>query len=119
MLSVKDQARRRRHQRIRKKVSGTKECPRLCVTKSLRHLSVQFIDDEQGRTVLGLSTSSKELRGKVNGGNKRAAKTIGELIAQKAKALQITRVVFDRGGSLYHGRIHELAEAARQAGLKF
>lgn len=119
MSDSKSHARKRRHQRIRKKIFGTKERPRFCVTKSLKHLTVQLIDDITGQTLLGLSTCSKELRDKVKRGNKEGAKVLGHLIADKAKVLKIEQVVFDRGGCIYHGRIRELAEVVRKSGLKF
>lgn len=80
---------------------------------------VQLIDDTQGKTLLGLATSSPEFRKKIKGGNKEGAKLLGQVVAEKAKALRIERVIFDRGGNLFHGRIRELAEAARAGGLKF
>ncbi len=119
MLVNRMQAKIRRHRRIRKKIRGTSACPRLCVTKSALHLTVQIIDDEAGKTLLGLSTHSPQLRSKVKRGNREGAKVLGALMAEKAKALKIEKVTFDRGGSLYHGRIREFAEAAREAGLKF
>lgn len=111
-------ARIRRHSRVRKKISGTAERPRLCVYKSLHHLTAQLIDDDAGKTLVGLSTFSQELRESVKSGNKEGAKRLGELIAQKAKALKINQAVFDRGGCRYHGRIQTVADAARAAGLK-
>ncbi|MEW6731587.1 MAG: 50S ribosomal protein L18 [Acidobacteriota bacterium] len=120
MIRVRSRAQVRQavHERIRKKVHGTPERPRLCVYRSLNHIYVQVVDDSQGRTLCAASTVEKELRSK-SGGNIEAAKSIGRLIAERARAHGIETVVFDRGGYLYHGRIRSLAEAAREAGLKF
>ena len=109
-------ARKRRHIRVRKKISGTTACPRLNVYRSLKNIYVQIIDDTKGVTLA--SASSLELKGQ-NGGNKEAANAVGKLIAEKAKAAGITEVVFDRGGYLYHGRVMALAEGAREGGLEF
>jgi len=106
--------------RIREKISGTKERPRMCVYRSLKHLYVQIIDDEDGRTLVSASTISKDFD--INLKNKKnleAAKALGKLIAEKAKALGITKVVFDRNGYKYHGRVKSIADAAREAGLIF
>ena len=108
-------ARLRRHKRVRKAVSGTPSCPRLCVFRSLKNIYAQIIDDVAGATLV--AASSLELEG--NGGNKEAAKAVGELIAKKALEKGIENVVFDRGGYIYHGRVQELADGAREAGLKF
>ena len=108
-------ARLRRHKRVRKAVSGTSACPRLCVFRSLKNIYAQIIDDVAGATLV--AASSLELEG--NGGNKEAAKAVGELIAKKALEKGIENVVFDRGGYIYHGRVQELADGAREAGLKF
>jgi len=107
--------RRKRH--IRKKVHGTPERPRLCVFRSAKHIYVQIIDDEHGRTLASASSLEKEFGDK--GGNRTGAQTIGKLIAERAKAANISQVVFDRNGYLYHGRIAALADAAREAGLDF
>ena len=104
------------HKRIRRKVRGTTEHPRLAVYRSLNHISAQVIDDEQGVTLASASTTEKGLRG-ATGGNIEAAKRIGQEIAQRALARGITRIVFDRGGYLYHGRVKALTDAAREAGL--
>jgi len=104
------------HKRIRHKVRGTTAHPRLAVYRSLNHIYAQLIDDEHGVTIVSASTTEKELRGPT-GGNVEAAKRIGKEIAQRALAKGIDRVVFDRGGYLYHGRVKALTEAARQAGL--
>ena len=109
----------RRKQRIRKRVSGTAVRPRMSVFRSLKHVSVQIIDDVAGTTLVAASTYEKELGGKGNNGNKTCAKKIGETIAERAKAKGITTVVFDRNGCLYHGCVKELADAARQKGLVF
>ncbi len=108
-------ARLRRHKRVRKAISGTAVCPRLCVFRSLKNIYAQIIDDVAGTTLV--SASSLELEG--NGGNKEAAKAVGELVAKKALEKGIENVVFDRGGYIYHGRVQELADGAREAGLKF
>ncbi|MGI6029962.1 MAG: 50S ribosomal protein L18 [Eubacteriales bacterium] len=108
-------ARLKRHQRIRNKISGTAERPRLNVFRSLKNIYAQIIDDVAGVTLV--SASSLELEG--NGGNKDAAKAVGQLVAKKALEKGITEVVFDRGGYVYHGRVQELAEGAREGGLKF
>ena len=108
-------ARLRRHARVRKAISGTAACPRLCVFRSLKNIYAQIIDDVAGATLV--AASSLELEG--NGGNKEAAKAVGELIAKKALEKGIENVVFDRGGYIYHGRVQELADGAREAGLKF
>ena len=108
-----------RKQRIRKKVSGTAERPRMSVFRSLKHVSVQLVDDGASQTVAAASSLEKELRGKAKSGNRAAAKMVGELIAERALAKGISKVVFDRNGFLYHGCVKELADAARQKGLKF
>ena len=110
--------RERRHARVRRKISGTAECPRLCVYRSNSNLYVQVIDDVNGNTLVQASTLDKEVDVKV-GGNKEAAKLVGELVAKRALDKGITEVVFDRGGYVYHGRVQTLAESAREAGLKF
>lgn len=112
--------RKKRHLRVRKKVYGTAQRPRLNVYRSLRNIYAQIIDDDRGVTLAAASTLSPELRGRLaNGGNKEAAAEVGTLIARKALEKGIKRVVFDRGGYKYHGRVKELAEAARRAGLEF
>ena len=109
--------RERRHLRVRKKVSGTQERPRLCVYRSNTNIYVQVIDDVAGKTLASASTLDKEV--KTKHANKEAAKEVGALIAKRAKAKKIENVVFDRGGYIYHGIIKELAESAREGGLKF
>ena len=109
----------RRHRRLRQKVAGTAECPRMAVFRSLRNIYVQFIDDSVGKTLLSVSTKEEGFAENNYGGNIKAAAEIGKLAAQKAKTIGIAQVVFDRGGSQYHGRIKALADAAREGGLKF
>ena len=113
----KNDIRLRIHKRIRQRVSGSEERPRLAVFRSLNHIYAQVIDDGKGVTVAAAASTEKDLRGK--GGNVEGAKLIGQKVAERAKEKGITRVVFDRGGYLYHGRVKALAEAARQAGLEF
>ena len=111
----KNKDRLKRHARVRSKINGTAECPRLDVFRSNANIYAQIIDDVNGVTLV--AASSLELEG--NGGNKEAAFKVGEAIAKKAADKGITEVVFDRGGYIYHGRVKELAEGARQGGLKF
>jgi large subunit ribosomal protein L18 len=111
-------ARKRRHQRIRKRLAGTSERPRLCVFRSLTHIYAQVVDDDKGHTLVSASTMDPELKTK-SGTKSEQAKAVGTAIAERAKAAGITRVVFDRGGYLYHGRVQHLADAARAAGLEF
>jgi large subunit ribosomal protein L18 len=109
-----------RHKRVRKILSGTPEKPRMCVFRSLKNISVQIIDDTAGNTIVAASSLDKDIKSQqAYGGNKAVAKLVGESIAQKAKAKGIEEVAFDRGGFLYHGRVKELADGARGAGLKF
>ncbi|GHU49460.1 50S ribosomal protein L18 [Clostridia bacterium] len=109
-----------RHRRVRKNLHGTPEKPRLCVFRSLKNISVQVIDDVSGITIAAASTLDKDIKGELtSGGNKTAAKVVGEAIAKKALAKGVNEVAFDRGGFLYHGRVKELADGAREAGLKF
>ena len=105
-----------RHSRVRSKISGTPETPRLCVFRSNKNISCQIIDDENGVTLASASSLSLKLK---NGGNIEAATKVGEAMAERAKKAKITKVVFDRGGYLYHGRVKALAEAARNKGLEF
>jgi large subunit ribosomal protein L18 len=112
--------RRRRHQSIRKKLTGTKERPRLSVFRSHQHVYAQVIDDEAGHTLASASTVDKDVRTQLEyGGNIDAAVVVGEHLAKRAKEKGIERVVFDRGGNLYHGRVKALADAAREHGLEF
>lgn len=106
------------HRRIRKKVKGTIERPRLCVYRSLKHIYAQLIADDQGRTVASASTLDRSIRA-ISTNNMAAAREVGKLIAARALDQGITRVVFDRGGYRYHGRVKALAEAARESGLQF
>ncbi len=116
----RNEVRLRKHVRVRKKVVGTTERPRLNVFRSLKNIYVQIIDDTNGTTLVSASTLDAALKGKVaNAGNKEAAKEVGKLIASKAIEKGIKQVVFDRGGYIYHGRVKELADAAREAGLDF
>src|SRR5215210_386742 len=104
------------HRRIRRKVQGSTERPRLAIYRSLNHIYAQVIDDEQGRTLASASTTEKDLKG-ATGGNIEAAKRVGRTIAERAQAAGVSQVVFDRGGYLYHGRVKALTDAARAAGL--
>jgi large subunit ribosomal protein L18 len=114
------QQRVRRHHRVRRRVEGTTERPRLAVFRSLQHIYAQVIDDTTRRTLVAASTLEPELRDEVHGKDKRAqARAIGAAIGQRARAHGIEKVVFDRGGFLYHGRVAELAKAARESGLQF
>ena len=114
----KNQDRLKRHKRVRGKVNGTADTPRLSVYRSEKNIYAQIIDDINSVTLVSASTLDKEVDVKV-GGNKEAAKLVGELVAKRALDKGITEVVFDRGGYVYHGRVQVLAEAAREAGLKF
>jgi large subunit ribosomal protein L18 len=114
--------RSRRHARVRGKVSGSPDRPRLAVHRSLRHISAQVIDDSSGRTLAAASTGDRQLRDALagkGGGNVSAAEAVGRLVAARAKAAGVQKVVFDRGGFKYHGRIAALADAARSEGLEF
>ena len=113
----KDEIRQRVHIRIRKKLRGSPERPRLAIFRSVAHIYAQVIDDSKGVTVVAASTSEKGSKG--SGGNVAAAREIGKRVAERAKERGITKVVFDRGGYLYHGRVKALADAAREAGLEF
>ena len=121
MSNVKDKrgARTRRHYRVRKKVGGTPERPRLAVFRSNRHISAQVIDDVTGRTLACASSLEAPVRGAGHTGNQAASGTVGKLVAERALAAGVTKVAFDRGGFLYHGRVAALADAAREAGLEF
>jgi large subunit ribosomal protein L18 len=111
--------RRHVHERIRKKIQGTSQRPRLNVYRSLNHIYVQLIDDQQGATLLSAHSAEGKKGERRTGGNLAAAKAVGKAIAERAKAKGIEQVVFDRGGYIYHGRVKALADAAREAGLKF
>lgn len=113
-------ARRERHARLRKKLDGTQERPRLCVRRSLHHIYAVLVDDARGHTIAAASTLDRSVGGDLSSKtNVDAAKAVGSAIAAKAKAAGISRVVFDRGGYKYHGRVRALADAAREAGLSF
>ena len=113
------ESRLRRHRRVRKKVHGTAARPRLAVYRSNRHLSVQLIDDDAGRTIASASSLEADFRKQQAGGNIAAATAVGTLIAERAKKAGVSDVVFDRGGYIFHGRVKALADAAREGGLKF
>jgi large subunit ribosomal protein L18 len=119
MITKKDKAalRAKRHLRVRSKISGTTECPRLCVYRSNKNISAQIIDDINGVTLVSASSVEKDFSGL--GSNKDAAKKVGELVAKRALDKGIEEVVFDRGGFIFHGRVAALAEGARESGLKF
>ena len=112
-----NKARLNRHKRVRGKISGTAECPRLNVFRSTKNIYAQIIDDVKGVTLVAASSLDKEFNG--NGGNKEAARKVGEMIAKRAAEKGISQVVFNRGGYIFHGRVKELAEGAREGGLKF
>ncbi len=113
----KNKKRLRRHKRVRGKISGTASVPRLCVYRSLNNISAQIIDDDAGKTLVAAASNEKNFE--ANGANKEGAKEVGLLIGKRAVEKGIENVVFDRGGYIYHGRVKELAEGAREAGLKF
>lgn len=116
----RNQIRLRKHDRVRRKISGTKECPRLCVFRSLTNIYAQVIDDSEGKTLVSASSLDAGLKDSLaHGGNIAAAKEVGKLLAERALEQGIDQVVFDRGGYVYHGRVAALAAGAREAGLKF
>ena len=115
----KNQSRRHVHDRIRKKIVGTAERPRLNVYRSLNHIYVQLVDDLRGSTLVAANSAEGKKGERRTGGNVASAKSVGKAIAERAKAKGITKVVFDRGGYIYHGRVKALADAAREAGLQF
>ena len=119
MITKQDtnKARLQRHKRVRGKISGTAACPRLCVYRSNANITAQVIDDVAGVTLVAATSLEKDFG--MYGGNKEAAKKVGKLVAERALAKGIENVVFDRGGYLYHGRVQELADGAREGGLKF
>lgn len=121
MITKEDRnlARKRRHLRVRNRITGTAERPRLNVYRSNKHIYAQVIDDVTGKTLVQASTLDKDLAAVTSGGNVDAAKAVGELVAKRALEQGVSNVVFDRGGYLYHGRIQALADAAREAGLQF
>ncbi len=116
---TKNQKRGHVHERIRKKLQGTSQRPRLNVYRSLNHIYAQVIDDMSGQTLVSASTAEGKIEDRRTGGNVAAAKSVGKTIAERAKAKGVTKVVFDRGGYIYHGRVKALADAAREAGLQF
>jgi large subunit ribosomal protein L18 len=116
---IRRESRIRRHRRVRKKIHGTAERPRLAVYRSNKHVVAQVIDDDAGRTLAAASTAEPDVRSAGSGSTVDAAARIGKLVAERAKAAGIEQVVFDRGGFIYHGRIAALAAAAREAGLEF
>lgn len=118
---IKIEGREKRHRRIRKKIIGTKERPRLSIRRSINHLYAQIIDDTAAKTLISLSTLSPDLRSKLakSAGNVKGASLLGAVFAEKCKKEGITKVVFDRAGYLYHGRVKALADAARKGGLSF
>lgn len=113
----RNKARQKRHLRVRNKIAGTADCPRLNVFRSSKHIYAQIIDDNAGVTLVSASTMEKGFEG--SGSNKEAARKVGEMVGKRAVEKGIETVVFDRGGYLYHGRVQELAEGARESGLKF
>ena len=119
MSNDKNVSRQKRHTRIRKRVEGTPERPRLNIYRSLSHIYAQVIDDTQGKTLASASSLDKDLKTAKAGGNVEGAKSVGKLVAERAKAAGVAKVVFDRGGYLYHGRVQALADAAREGGLDF
>src|SRR5690606_15221058 len=119
IAKARREGRLRRHRRVRQKVHGTAARPRLAVHRSNKHITVQVIDDDAGRTLAAASTTELDQRSKGSGATVAAAGRVGELVAERAKAAGVTTVVFDRGGYVYHGRVAAIAEAARNAGLEF
>jgi large subunit ribosomal protein L18 len=122
MIKMQDRnkIRLRKHVRVRKKIAGTPECPRLCVFRSQKHIYAQIIDDISGTTLVAASTLDEAIKGKTGySGNRKAAREVGKLVGTKAIEKGIKKVVFDRGGYIYHGRVQELADGAREAGLEF
>ncbi len=116
----KNDKRLKRHHRLRKDLNGTPEKPRLCVFRSNKNIACQIVDDTQRKTLAAASTLDKDIKAEIkNGRNKEAARKVGEAVAKRALEKGITEVAFDRGGFLYHGRVKELADGAREAGLKF
>ena len=120
MTSKSRIARKRRHRRVRMKISGTPERPRLNIYRSSKHIYAQVIDDTEGKTIVAASTIDKEVMSQLAGKNKKQqAAVVGEVVAERAKAAGISEIVFDRGGFRYHGRVEALAKSARDSGLKF
>ena len=119
IAKARRQGRITRHRRVRKKVHGTAERPRLAVYRSNKHIAVQVIDDDRGHTLAAASSTETDLRSAGSGGSVAAAERVGALVAERAKAAGVSAVVFDRGGYAYHGRVAAIAEAARNGGLDF
>ena len=120
MLNLKERIRIARHKRVRKRMVSGADCPRLCVHRSLKNLYIQVIDDQQANTLLSFSTLNKEIKDKLNyAGNISAAQLLGEMAAEKLKQRGISRIVFDRGGYLFHGRIKAVADGLRKGGIVF
>jgi large subunit ribosomal protein L18 len=119
IAKARRQGRITRHRRVRKKVHGTAERPRLAVYRSNKHIAVQVIDDDRGHTLAAASSTETDLRSAGSGGSVAAAERVGALVAERAKAAGVTAVVFDRGGYAYHGRVAAIADAARNGGLDF
>ena len=120
MVEIKEYKRIARHTRLRRKIFGTSERPRLCIHRSLKNMQAQIVDDITGKVLFGISTLDESLRKKIKyGGNAQAAAVLGEALASKAKEKGINKISFDRGGYVYHGRVKAFAEAARKGGLEF
>ena len=120
MRETRNEARRRRHSRVRQKITGTANVPRLCVFRSLKHIYAQIIDDDAGQTLVSASTLDADVRSEVQGQSKTdQAKVVGRRLAEKALSQGVKKVVFDRGGYVYHGRVKALADASRKGGLVF
>lgn len=120
MTQTRSQARRRRHTRVRRKIAGTANVPRLSVFRSLKHIYAQIIDDDAGQTLVSASTLDADVRAELEGQSKEdAARVVGRRLAEKALSKGLTTVVFDRGGYVYHGRVKALADASRKSGLVF
>jgi large subunit ribosomal protein L18 len=120
MRETRNEARRRRHERVRQKIAGTDGIPRLCVFRSLKHIYAQIIDDDAGRTLVSASTLDADVRSELEGQSKTdQAKVVGRRLAEKALSKGVKKVVFDRGGYVYHGRVKALADASRKGGLVF
>ena len=120
MRETRNEARRRRHTRVRQKIAGTGNIPRLCVFRSLKHIYAQIIDDDAGTTLVSASTLDADVRSELEGQSKTdQAKVVGRRLAEKALSQGVKKVVFDRGGYMYHGRVQALADASRKSGLVF
>jgi large subunit ribosomal protein L18 len=120
MRETRNEARKRRHERVRQKIAGTESIPRLCVFRSLKHIYAQIIDDDAGKTLVSASTLDADVRSEVQGQSKTdQAKVVGRRLAEKALSQGVKKVVFDRGGYVYHGRVKALADASRKSGLVF